>query len=412
MRAKIIGFAALLIASAVQASAQDCSQILRYGIWETRDLKAIDITDQSFANTFCSRVQKSEGASINVIGYGDGAWSKKSKEQVCHTENGQLRVDKSIFDSVRKASEPIVRGWSECMNNTQGSHAGLLQGSDLNRFSIIFKRKDRNIHEIANVIISPPASCTLEGGKKFEGSGEVPIPGETTVPCERITQGETTVTVNFVNGAVSQQLYVPAVPTAPPVPTFGAKIVRVSVPPDSSDGPTIAGKLNVAQFPVRDQRLIGIGFIVEPESFIFRLGRGEVVMHDHKYKDKAKAMPDPDRAQITYYFDKPARVSEVLVLQHANGVAEIEGWVGSRDGSGELSSIGRARSSLWTGKEFPVGLNRFSEGFPDVFRFEAPGEGTVFRFVITRTSANDGFAFYRAYPRDTEHRPIQPTISP
>jgi hypothetical protein len=178
------------------------------------------------------------------------------------------------------------------------------------------------------------------------------------------------------------------------------KIVRVSVPVDSSDGPSWSYDAKVwrTDFPIRDANQIGIGYIIEPEPANRIWSPADFVMHDHMYL--ADGVPDPRRANITYYFSEPARVSEVLIIQHTNGIGQIEGFIG--DDENHMLSIGHANSTM--GANLPLKENTFTEGYHDVFKFERVGEGKVFRIVITKTPLPNGYALYRVYPRNNDHR--------
>jgi hypothetical protein len=180
-------------------------------------------------------------------------------------------------------------------------------------------------------------------------------------------------------------------------------IVSVSVPPDSSDlnSWSFDTRLWSIEFPIRDAEHIGIGYIIEPEPFHHTWSPADFVMHDHMYV--ALGVPDPRRANITYRFDEPAKISEVLIVQHTNGIGQIEGFVGNDEKS--LHSIGYANSTL--GANLPLKENTFVEGYRDVFKFGRADEGTVFRIVITKTPLPNGYAFYRAYPRNGDHRPYE-----
>jgi hypothetical protein len=180
-------------------------------------------------------------------------------------------------------------------------------------------------------------------------------------------------------------------------------IVSVSVPPDSSDlnSWSFDTGLYSTEFPIRDAEHIGIGYIVEPEPFHHNWSPADFVMHDHMYV--APGVPDPRRANITYRFDQPATISEVLIVQHTNGIGQIEGFVGNDENS--LRSLGTANSTL--GANLPLKENTFAEGYRDVFKFERAGEGQVFRIVITKTPLPNGYAFYRAYPRNADHKPYE-----
>jgi hypothetical protein len=181
------------------------------------------------------------------------------------------------------------------------------------------------------------------------------------------------------------------------------RIVGVSVPTDSSDGPSWSYDMGVwsIEFPLRDVNQIGIGYVVEPEPFHRTWSPADFVTHDHMYL--APGVPDPRRANITYRFSKPAKISEVLIIQHTNGIGQIEGFVGNDENS--LQSLGRANSTL--GANLPLKENTFMEGYRDVFKFERSGEGKIFRIVITKTPLPNGYALYRAYPRNSDHSPYE-----
>ena len=182
------------------------------------------------------------------------------------------------------------------------------------------------------------------------------------------------------------------------------KIVSVSVPPDSSDlfATSYDTKIWRDEFPIKDAEHIGIGYIVEPEPFHHTWSpTTDFVMHDHMYL--APGVPDPRRANITYRFSEPAKISELLIIQHENGIAQIEGFVGNDET--DLQSIGRANSTL--GADLPLKEKTFVDGYRDVFKFPRTGEGKVLRIVITKTPLPNGYALYRAYPRNADHQPYE-----
>lgn len=192
------------------------------------------------------------------------------------------------------------------------------------------------------------------------------------------------------------------VTSLPAVSADTPSIVSASAPPDSSDLYAWAfdtGIYSIA-FPIKDPEHIGIGYIVEPEPFHRTWSpMTDFVMHDHMYV--APGVPDPRRANITYRFDAPAKISEVLIVQHTNGIAQVEGFIGYDEKN--LKSIGFANSTL--DANLPLRENTFAEGYRDVFKFERAGEGKVFRVVITKTPLPNGYAVYRVYPRNSDHRP-------
>jgi hypothetical protein len=182
------------------------------------------------------------------------------------------------------------------------------------------------------------------------------------------------------------------------------KIVSVSVPPDSSDlfAWSYDTKIWSTEFPIRDPEHIGIGYVVEPEPFHHVWSpAADFVMHDHMYL--APGVPDPRRANITYHFSEPAKISELLIIQHENGIGQIEGFVGNDEN--DLQSIGRANSTL--GADLPLKEKTFTDGYRDVFKFPRSREGKVLRIVITKTPLPNGYALYRAYPRNADHQPYE-----
>jgi hypothetical protein len=221
---------------------------------------------------------------------------------------------------------------------------------------------------------------------------------------ERAATETTSVAVNL--DTIAQQPYVRGVMMAAAAPsprTTEPKIVEVSVPPDSSDGPSWSSNQNVwtETFPIKDVDHIGIGYIVEPEPFHRSWSEADFVMHDHMYI--SPGVPDPRRANITYRFSKPAKIGEVLIVQHANGIGQIEGFIGNDEKS--MKSIGRASSTL--GANLPLKDGTFVDGYRDLFKFERSGEGKLFRIVITKTPLPNGYAFFRAYPRNGAHKPYE-----
>jgi hypothetical protein len=208
------------------------------------------------------------------------------------------------------------------------------------------------------------------------------------------------VTMNL--DTIAQRLYLRGVMmAATPASSRAAepKIVEVSVPPDSSDASSLSSDQNVwaETFPIRDVNQIGIGYIVEPEPFHRSWSPADFVMHDHMYL--SPGVPDPKRANITYRFSKPAKIGEVLVIQHANGIGQIEGFIGNDEK--HMKSIGYANSTL--GADLPLKDGTFVDGYRDLFKFERSREGKLFRIVITKTPLPNGYAFYRAYPQNGDH---------
>ena len=173
--------------------------------------------------------------------------------------------------------------------------------------------------------------------------------------------------------------------------TARAAIDSISLPADSQDGSCAPRDQNVWSasapfYPYNSN--IGIGHIISDPG----VGWGGFVMHDHQYD--AANVPDPAREVVTYHFDQSTVVSQLEVIQHANGVSRIEGFVG--DSVDSLVSIG----NVFGPSGDITGSGVFSDGTSQVFDFNNAVAGTWFRFVVTKTPLDNGFALYRAYPRD------------
>ena len=182
------------------------------------------------------------------------------------------------------------------------------------------------------------------------------------------------------------------------------RIEEVRVAPNSQDSDCHPRRENAweIRFPIHAIAKIGIGFLVEPEPFvpIWQQGR-DFVLHDHVYT--RDYVPPEDRAVIDFRFDGPAQVQELLVVQHTNGITQIEGWLG--DAAGAMRPLGVA-TSLLVGDA--VGNHLFNEGARDLFRFPLGGriEGRLLHLVVRKTSLANGFANYRIYPRNAGHDPF------
>ncbi|HEX9047549.1 MAG TPA: hypothetical protein VF988_11025, partial [Verrucomicrobiae bacterium] len=164
------------------------------------------------------------------------------------------------------------------------------------------------------------------------------------------------------------------------------QITGISIPTNSMDATCYplndgAWTVQVPPYPLTN---FGIGHLIDPAPIVV----GAFTLHDHVYTDSY--VPDPTRAVVTYTFTNPVVVQDVDVIEHANGITRIEGFVG--DSEDALVSIGAVFG--------PAGdtTTPFSEGQAYTFHFTNNTAGKVFRFVIRKTVINNGYALYRAYP--------------
>jgi len=162
-----------------------------------------------------------------------------------------------------------------------------------------------------------------------------------------------------------------------------------------------AGSLDSGSHPLNDNVW---SMSVPPYPLDVDMGIGNLVrepvtteafsLHDHGYIDPH--IPNPTQAIVTYQFEQPTVIDQVEIIQHANGVSQIEGYVG--DSVGSLTSIGSIFGPLGD----VTGSNVFAEGSSYVFDFNNVTPGRVFQFVVRKTSLANGWALYRAFPRDAD----------
>ena len=171
------------------------------------------------------------------------------------------------------------------------------------------------------------------------------------------------------------------------------KIIGISIPANSMDAscyPLNDNLWDVAApaYPLNITN--GIGYLVSDASI------SDFTLHDHVYLDAY--VPDPTRAVVTYEFDQPLAVSGIDIVQHYDGITEIEGFAG--DSLLSMTSVGSVYS--------PAGQANFVEGETSTFTFSTPVSGKYFRFIIRSTSDGSGYAAYRAYPLATTGERIRP----
>jgi len=170
-------------------------------------------------------------------------------------------------------------------------------------------------------------------------------------------------------------------------------ITGVSIPEGSSDHPTsypvIDNVWSVATppFPFNDSS--GIGWLI---NNVNPLPDSTMTLVDHVYT--APNVPDPARAVITYTFDRPVVVDHLELIQHANGITQIEAFVGNSLES--LTSIG----TRFGNRGDVTGQYAFSEGESDLFDFNNILVGRVLQLRIAKVSFDAGWANYRLFPRN------------
>jgi len=190
--------------------------------------------------------------------------------------------------------------------------------------------------------------------------------------------------------------------------TEASAIVDVSIPDNSQNDvchPWVDDVWGVSAPPYPLNVNSGIGYIINPDdSFVPPMVAEDFSMHEHDFGGQSRIMiadhtPDPARAVVTYTFDSPTIVDQLEIIQHTNGISQVEGFVG--DSVDSLTSIGPG--PVFGPYDDVTGPYSFTETQSYVFDFNnglAPGK--VFQFVIRKISHPTGYAAYRAYPRNAD----------
>ena len=333
------------------ARAEDgCSAVLKFGIWNTRDTSDAVADSQQVANWACNASSETAGGSFS---YGPLHldMSKGGAANSCSSSNSGYILLHQHKDTIKSVSKDLVKAWEDCMSGF-GSHASVLFYSDMHQFTIILQSRGFTSNQGKAIITSVEKDFRCSNMSRDELESGIEYNNGISISCTRpdITKA-IAIDVNYPDGPPGEALYIAAI--APPVPTSPAeaKVVSVQAPPDSSDGNSwpVSEKWWKASFPIVNPLQVGIGHIIEPLGFKDVIG-SRFAMHDHHYV--APQVPDPNRACVTYTFDKPTEISEVKIIQHANGITKIEGFIGETadmlkcDAAGSLISMGFAWSNV------------------------------------------------------------------
>lgn len=179
---------------------------------------------------------------------------------------------------------------------------------------------------------------------------------------------------------------------------FDARLASVSVPAHSQNGTAnraLAEQLWTARFPAQSRR--GIGWLVSTDlparSAGVSANASEFALHvTGGYQ--APHVPHPATAAVTFEFDRPASIREVEIIEHSNGIGEIE--VRTADSLADLeeasTSLGIFIGSLGAGPFREFETNRFQ-----ILGGLTPRK--YLRLTVTRTPLAHAFAAYRIFPR-------------
>lgn len=173
-----------------------------------------------------------------------------------------------------------------------------------------------------------------------------------------------------------------------------ASITGVSIPVGSQMGPTYANYDNVwsVSFPPDPlNTTLGIGHIIDST-----LGGFNLHMRSDGGMYVADYTPDPSKAVVTYSFDAPTVVEGLEIIQHYNGITQIEGYYGYSLNS-SLTSMGAPVYGPSGDINYTI-TTGFNEQQSQIFHFGNTVAGTYFQFIVRKTYLNWAFACYNAYP--------------
>jgi hypothetical protein len=116
---------------AAPVAAQDCSPILKDGLWQTWDKPGDLFQREDFKHWACDN--KASRAGEGAHGKEDGQFDYGASN--CATTEEALVVSADEKEKLKAAADAAVSAWKECLKSA-GSHATVLQGEDINSFLI------------------------------------------------------------------------------------------------------------------------------------------------------------------------------------------------------------------------------------------------------------------------------------
>jgi hypothetical protein len=181
---KLLSLAVLLCAAPV--AAEDCSPILKDGLWQTWDKPGDFFQREDFKHWACDN--SSYRADGTVPSKGEGQFDYNSSN--CATTEKALVVPEHEKEKLRAAAEAVVSAWKECIKGP-GSHATVLQGEDINSFFIQFSHnrsgKNRAERPRAWLTFDPPENveCRTRATPQPIPQLARGIPIRTMLTCQR-----------------------------------------------------------------------------------------------------------------------------------------------------------------------------------------------------------------------------------
>jgi hypothetical protein len=129
-----------VLSGAAPVAADDCSPILKDGLWQSWDRPGDFFQREDFKHWACDNWARRDDDPASTRG--DGHFDYKSSN--CASTDKTLVVAEQDKEKLKAAANAVVAAWREC-TRSPGSHAIVLQGEDINAFAIQFahNRVDR-----------------------------------------------------------------------------------------------------------------------------------------------------------------------------------------------------------------------------------------------------------------------------
>ncbi len=175
------------------------------------------------------------------------------------------------------------------------------------------------------------------------------------------------------------------------VPAYSASIIQISIPENSQFATSHPASDNVWSVNAFNSALdvtSGIGNLINPTFSPSAPSTDATDFALHDNNTYSNHTPVASQHTVTFQFDTQVVVDQMEIVQHVNGIAQIEGFVGNSLNS--MTSIGIASS--------PGALSEYGA---QIFDCNNTAAGTFFQFVVHRSTHPNAYAIYRAFPRDT-----------
>ena len=176
-----------VLSCAATVEADDCSPILKDGLWQSWDKPGDVFQREDFKHWACDNRSYRAGDGA-AAGKGEGQFDDNASN--CATTDKALVVSDHEKEKLKTAAEAVVAAWKEC-SKSPGSHAIVLQGADINSFSIQFahNRSDKRRAEAprAWLTFDPPdnVECRRRAAPQPTAQLARGIPVGTPLTCQR-----------------------------------------------------------------------------------------------------------------------------------------------------------------------------------------------------------------------------------